>query len=38
MDSLRKQSRMLYELELHHWAQKHGKRLPPRKGLRDRAC
>ena len=28
MDSLRKQSRMLYELELHRWAQDHGKRLP----------
>ncbi len=28
MDSLRKQSRMLYELELHRWAQEHGQRLP----------
>lgn len=32
MDSLRKQSRMLYELELHRWAREYGTRLPQREG------
>jgi hypothetical protein len=34
LDSIRKQSRMLYELELNRWAREHGARLPVDNSLR----